>query len=56
MMEAVLSMDMPLISRLRNDADLRSLYQGAPTGKKQRPKKYAGKIDVHNIDNNSFAK
>lgn len=52
--DAVLSMDMHLISRLRDDADLRYLYQGAPTGKKGRPKKYAGKIDVHNIKSKSF--
>lgn len=52
--DAVLSMDMHLISRLRDDADLRYLYQGAPTGKKGRPRKYAGKIDVSNIDTKSF--
>jgi len=52
--DAVLSMDMHMISRLRDDADLRYLYQGGSTGKKGRPKKYAGKIDVHNIDSKFF--
>jgi hypothetical protein len=34
---------MHLISRFRDDADLLYLYQGSKTGKKGRPKKYAGK-------------
>lgn len=45
---------MHLISRLRDDADLRYLYQGPRTGKKGRPCKYAGKIDIANIDTNYF--
>ena len=45
---------MHLISRLRDDADLRYLYQGPRTGKKGRPCKYAGKIDIANIDTDYF--
>jgi hypothetical protein len=45
---------MHLISRLRDDADLKYLYQGPPTGKKGRPRKYAGKIDSANIDTSYF--
>ncbi len=45
---------MHLISRLRDDADLKYLYHGPPTGKKGRPCKYAGKIDTANIDTNYF--
>ncbi len=45
---------MNLISRLRDDADLRYLYKGVRSGGKGRPKKYAGKI-IHNcIDLNHF--
>jgi hypothetical protein len=37
---------MHLISRLRDDANLRYLYEGEPTGKQGRPKQYDGKIEV----------
>ena len=42
------------ISRFRNDADLMYLYKGQPTGKKGRPKKYNGKINLKNIDKKYF--
>jgi hypothetical protein len=45
---------MQLVSRLRNDADLRYIYYGQPTGKKGRPKKYDGKIALKDIDKNYF--
>ena len=45
---------MHLISRLRNDADLMYLYYGEPTGKRGRPKKYDGKIDLKDIDRKYF--
>jgi hypothetical protein len=35
---------------LRDDADLRYLYHGKQSGGKGRPRQYAGKIDVKNID------
>ena len=45
---------MHLISCLRNDADLNYLYYGKPTGKKGRPKKYDGKIDLMKINKTYF--
>lgn len=39
-----------LVSRFRNDAALKYLYKGEKTGKRGRPKKFAGKIDTKNID------
>ena len=45
---------MHLISRLRNDSDLKYLYLGEPTGKKGRPKKYDGKINLKSIDEKYF--
>lgn len=45
---------MHLISRLRNDSDLNYLYYGEPTGKKGRPKKYDGKIDLKKINKTYF--
>lgn len=52
--DAVVQMDMQFVCRLRDDADLRYLYNAAPTGKKGRPKKYSGKIDTKNIDREYF--
>jgi len=52
--DQIMALDMHLISRLRDDADLKYLYQGPPTGKRGRPCKYAGKIDTENIDANYF--
>ena len=45
---------MDVISRFRDDADLLYLYQGKQTGKKGRPKKYAGKIDYNILDEEYF--
>jgi len=52
--DAILSADMHLISRLRDDANLMYIYKGKPTGKKGRPKKYIDKIDNDNIDKKYF--
>ncbi len=52
--DQIIALNMHLISRLRDDADLKYLYQGPPTGKKGRPRKYAGKIDSANIDTSYF--
>ena len=53
--EGVISQSsLEVISRLRNDADVRYLYQGEPTGKKGRPKLYQGKVDWQHIDQNYF--
>lgn len=52
--DQIIDMGMQLISRLRDDADLKYLYHGEPSGKKGRPKKYDGKIDVAHIDTDYF--
>jgi len=52
--DQVIDADMHLISRLRDDANLRYLYQGESTGKPGRPKKYDGKVDNNNIDLRHF--
>ena len=52
--DQITSTGMHLISRLRDDADLHYLYQGGPTGKPGRPKKYDGKIDHSNIAKGYF--
>lgn len=43
-----------IVSRLRNDADLKYLYVGKKKTGKGRPKKYAGKIDYGKIENEHF--
>jgi len=42
--DPIVSMGMHLISRMRDDADLRYVSKEKPTGKRGRPSKYAGKI------------
>jgi Transposase DDE domain len=46
--------NMHLISRLRKDSNLMYLFKGKQTGKRGRPKKYAGKIDLKNVDMSYF--
>jgi len=45
---------MEMIGRLRDDANLKYLYTGANKKGPGRPRKYAGKIDVKNIDKRRF--
>lgn len=52
--DKIIKIDMHLISRLRDDADLKYLCLEPPTGQRGRPRKYAGKIDVKNIDKEYF--
>ena len=52
--DRILASGMHLVSRLRDDANLKYLCKDAPTGKKGRPRKYAGKIEVKNIDSDHF--
>ncbi len=52
--DQVMNADMHLISRLRDDANLRYLHQGEPTGKRGRPKKYDEKVDNININLRHF--
>jgi hypothetical protein len=42
------------ISRLRDDANLKYLHSGGPTGKRGRPKKHGGKVDHQNLDKRIF--
>jgi len=53
--EAVLSVDMHLISRLRDDSVLKYRFTGEPTGKKGAPKKFSGLVDINNFDPNQFS-
>ena len=43
-----------LISRFRDDVRLKYLYTGPKTGKKGRPKKFAGDVDLANLDMDKF--
>jgi len=50
---AITGMGLHLISRFRDDADLKYLFLGEQSGQ-GRPRKYAGKIDPKNIDKKYF--
>lgn len=52
--DSILSMNMHLISRLRDDADLRYISTEETTGKRGRPRKYAGKIILDSINKDYF--
>ena len=52
--DSVIQAGMHLVSRLRDDANLRYLYKGEATGKQGRPKQYDGKIYFKNIDFDYF--
>ncbi len=52
--DQIISLEMHLISRLRDDADLKYLYKGLQTGKKGRPRKYDGKIIIKDINKEYF--
>jgi hypothetical protein len=45
---------MHLVSRLRDDADLKYLNTEPPTGKRGRPSKYSGKVNNDDIDKEYF--
>ena len=45
-----------VISRLRNDADLRYLYRGPQKKGRGRPKKHDGKINIAGLDENKIGK
>jgi hypothetical protein len=53
--EAVITTGLHFISRLRNDSVLMYKYTGTPTGKKGRPKKFDGKVDINNLDTKYFS-
>ena len=43
-----------VISRFRDDVNLKYIYRGPKTGKKGRPQKFAGKVDLAELDMNVF--
>ena len=43
--DRVVRMDLTFVGKLRNDANLKTLYTGLRTGKAGRPKRFAGKVD-----------
>ena len=51
----VKSLGFNLISRFRDDVNLKYLYSGPKTGKRGRPQKFAGKVDINNLDMNIFS-
>ena len=53
--EQVIQSGMHLISRLRDDADLRYLCKEPSTGKRGRPRKYTGKIIINDINKDYFS-
>ena len=52
--DAMLGSGFQFISRLRDDANLKYLHSGGPTGKRGRPKKHGGKVDHQNLDKSIF--
>lgn len=48
--QGLISEGFHLVSRFRSNASLMYLHNGDRTGKRGRPPKYAGKIDVKNLD------
>ena len=52
--DAMLSLGLHFISRLRDDAVLMYNYHGLQTGLKGRPKKYEGKVDAYNLNMSYF--
>lgn len=53
--DQIITAGMHLVSRLRDDADLRYLCNEPPTGKRGRPRKYSGKIIISDIDKEYFS-
>ena len=52
--DAVTKSGFELISRFRNDAVLQYRYLGLPKQGRGRPRKFQGKVDVHNLDEQHF--
>ena len=50
----VKSLGFNLISRFRDDVILKNLYTGPKSGKRGRPQKFSGKVDLKNQDMNVF--
>ncbi len=52
--DAIVNTGFHVVSRMRDDANLRYLYTGSKTGKQGRPKQYTGKIDFKELVLNYF--
>jgi hypothetical protein len=52
--DQIVPLEMDLINRLRDDADLKYICKELPTGKRGRPRKYSGKIIINGIDKDYF--
>ena len=52
--DQIIQAGMNLVSRLRKDSDLKYLHHGKPTGKRGRPKRFTGKINLKTIDKKYF--
>jgi hypothetical protein len=52
--DKIVALERHLVSRIRDDADLRYLFKGGPTGNKVRPRKYTGKVIINDIDKEYF--
>ena len=51
----VKSLGFNLISRFRDDVNLKYVYSGPKTGKRGRPQKFVGKVDINNLDMSIFS-
>ena len=49
-----ISLGFNIISRFRDDANLKYIYRAPKTGKKGRPQKFAGKVNLAELDMNVF--
>jgi len=54
--DSVLEAELHFISRLRDDSVLMYPHFGKPTGKRGRPKKFAGIVNINNPDTSYFEK
>jgi len=54
--ESVLGAGLHFISRLRDDSVLMYKHYGKPTGKRGRPRKFEGRVNINNPDTNYFEK
>jgi hypothetical protein len=52
--DEITAMDLQIICRLRDDADLKYLFLGQQSEKRGRPRIYSGKIDPKDIDKDYF--
>lgn len=52
--DSILEAELHFISRLRDDSVLMYNHYGKPTGKRGRPRKFAGRVNVNNPDTSYF--